>query len=93
MTIVTFTRLLAISNVANRRSGASNRSAIMVLRGLPSIDSSCSLVIEKNANSDPEIKADINRANTVSNNATQLPVDRGETSICCANNKIPLSCG
>ena len=64
MTIVTLTRLLAISIVARSRSGLRTRSSALLPRGVSSSSSHCSGVSEKNAISLPDTKPEINRAPT-----------------------------
>ena len=69
-TMVTFTRLLAMSIVARRRSGIARRRRMPSLRDDSSSSSACCGVMEKNAISLPLTKAETKRQSTATVRAT-----------------------
>lgn len=74
ITIVTLTKLLAISIVANRRSGYSRSFLIALPLGVSSSSSSCEGVNEKYAISLPEMNPEIRSESRAMERATICPM-------------------
>ncbi len=72
-TMVTFTKLLAIRIVANRRSGMPSRRLMAGPRGVSSSSSHCAGVREKKAISLPDTNPDTTRHISATTSATVCP--------------------